>query len=100
MAKLAEKEDINHIKAEGELVRSTIEELKSVLMDSVRQRKNISLDLSRVTRIDSAGLGILVLAYRKIIDVGGLFQVVNPTKDVQRLLELTKLDKKFNIIYE
>src|SRR5262245_23333636 len=47
---------------------------------------NIVLDLSRVARIDAAGIGELVRAYNMTDAANGLLQIVRPTPWVRDLL--------------
>ena len=95
----AASKEIKHLNLEQSLCKDNLEELKNVLLSQMRENRDLSLDLSNVIKIDSMGLGILVVIYKKITSSGGLFQIVNPTADVIKLLELTQLDKKFNVVY-
>jgi anti-sigma B factor antagonist len=52
----------------------------------------IVVDLSRLTFLDSSGLGLLHEARRKAIDDGGNLVVCNPAPMVERVLEITGLD--------
>lgn len=49
----------------------------------------VILDLSRVTRIDSAGLGQLMSCYSHLVKNRGALKVVNPAPEVQHLLDMT-----------
>jgi anti-sigma B factor antagonist len=55
--------------------------------------RRIVVDLAGLAFIDSSGLGALVAAWRRCRDEGGAFNAVNPTKPVQRLMELTGISK-------
>src|SRR6476659_6216769 len=60
----------------------------------------IVLDLARVTAIDAHGLGIL-LELRQHAERSGIeFRLMNVTKLVGRVLEITRLDSVFNIVSE
>lgn len=50
------------------------------------------VDLSGVTFIDSAGLGALVGAHRRMREAGGRMRIVRPPALVARAFELTGLD--------
>jgi len=68
----------------------------STLFDAVISLKNkrvVVLDLTRVSRIDARGLGILVLLARAV----GVKLQLMPSKTVQELLDLTGLHSLFEI---
>ena len=68
----------------------------STLFDAVISLKNkrvVVLDLTRVSRIDARGLGILVLLARAV----GVKLQLNPSKIVQELLDLTGLHALFEV---
>jgi anti-sigma B factor antagonist len=52
----------------------------------------VLIDLGRVTKIDSAGLGQLMSCYSHTVKNQGTVKLLNPTKEVQTLLRLTKID--------
>jgi len=54
-------------------------------------RTKIILDLRDVSAIDSAGIGELVRAYILVKSRGGEMRLLNPTKKVYDLLDLTRL---------
>jgi anti-sigma B factor antagonist len=66
--------------------------LREMVRDLVEQGKNkILLNLHKVGYIDSSGLGELVKAYTTVRGNGGQLKLVEVSKQVQHLLELTKL---------
>ena len=67
------------------LVRNTI---KSILDGG---HKNILLNLSGVTYMDSAGLGEIVGSYATVANLGGSVKLLNPQGKVKDLLSVTKL---------
>ena len=80
--------------------------IDSGAMESVRQammssatvgRWDYVLDLSRVSAMDSAGLGALVSAIRTVRDVGGSVGLVTNSPDVQRILELCARNRSCHI---
>lgn len=54
--------------------------------------KNVLIDLSRVSRIDSAGLGQLMRFYSHLANKRGELKVLNPSLKVSTLLRMTKID--------
>ena len=60
-------------------------------------KKNVVVDLQKVTHVNSTGLSILFRGYRKINDAGGKFILVNINDKLKNLLSITKLDTLFDI---
>ena len=60
----------------------------------------IVLDLARVTAIDAQGLGVLLELCQHAERSGIEFRLMNVTKLVGRVLEITRLDSVFNIASE
>jgi len=73
-----------------------------VIRDSVRKltadgTKKIVLNLGNVTYIDSSGIGELVSAFTSVSNAGGTLKLLNLTKRVQDLLQITKLYTVFEV---
>ena len=62
-----------------------------------KNHKNLLLNLADVTYIDSSGIGELVSAYTAISNQGGQLKLLNLTKKVHDLLQITKLYTVFDI---
>jgi anti-anti-sigma factor len=60
----------------------------------------VLIDLSQVTKIDSAGLGQLISYYSHAVKNRGMLKLLNPTAEVQTLLRLTKIDSVFEAYYD
>ena len=54
-------------------------------------RKNILLNLSDVSYVDSSGIGELVSCYTTVANQGGRLKLLGLTRKVQELLAITKL---------
>lgn len=52
----------------------------------------IILDLTDLSHIDSAGLGLLAVAHKKLTPMGIGLTIVNPQKTVRDIILLTKMD--------
>ena len=66
--------------------------LKDKIQSLLQQnQKNILLDMSGVSYVDSAGLGELVQAYATTKNRGGALKLVSVTKRLKDLLVVTKL---------
>jgi anti-anti-sigma regulatory factor len=57
----------------------------------LRGEQDIVLDLTRVTRIDAAGVGELIRAYNLSAAAGGSLQIVHATPWVREVLERVQL---------
>src|SRR6266516_2012296 len=76
--------------------RITLGEGSVILRDTVRDllskgHKSILLNLGEVNYIDSSGIGELVSAFTTVRNQGGELNLVNLTKKVHDLLQMTKL---------
>ena len=60
--------------------------------------KKIILNLAKVDYIDSSGLGQLVSIWTSIKNRSGHMTLLNPTKRVGKLLQITKLNTLFEIL--
>ena len=82
--------------------RITLGEGSVQLRDAVRDllakgSKNILLNLADVNYIDSSGIGELVSAYTTVRNQGGELKLLNLTKKVHDLLQITKLYTVFDV---
>jgi len=59
--------------------------------------KKIILNLSDVNYIDSSGIGELVSTYTTVTNQGGQLKLLNLTKKIQELLQITKLLTVFSV---
>ena len=82
--------------------RITLGEGSVQLRDAVRDllakgQKQILLNLGDVNYIDSSGIGELVSAFTPVHNQGGDLKLLNLTKKVHDLLQITKLYTVFDI---
>jgi anti-sigma B factor antagonist len=82
--------------------RITLGEGSVTLRDSVRDllakgSKKILLNLGDVSYIDSSGIGELVSAFTTVRNQGGDLKLLNLTKKVHDLLQITKLYTVFDV---
>ena len=82
--------------------RITLGEGSVVLRDNIRDliakgEKKILLNLGEVTYIDSSGIGELVSAFTTVRNQGGELKLLNLTKKVHDLLQITKLYTVFDV---
>jgi anti-sigma B factor antagonist len=82
--------------------RITLGEGSSVLRDALREmvgkgQKKILLNLGEVSYIDSSGIGELVSGFTTVTNNGGQLKLLNLTKRVKDLLQITKLYTVFDV---
>lgn len=82
--------------------RITLGEGSVTLRDAVREllskgQKKILLNLGDVNYIDSSGIGELVSAFTTVRNQGGDLKLLNLTKKVHDLLQITKLYTVFDV---
>jgi len=82
---------------EGELDLYTATELKSAIADLGDDVRWLTVDLSRVEFIDSAGLGILVAAARTMRGRDGSISLVGVDHSVHKVFRVTGLDSWFEL---
>jgi anti-sigma B factor antagonist len=58
---------------------------------------NVMIDMSNINYIDSSGLWALFEGHKKAIQRGKKLALVNPDKDVKRVLDITKMSSKMDI---
>jgi anti-sigma B factor antagonist len=80
--------------------RITLGEASHALRGTIEQlctegTPNIVLNLSGVTFIDSAGLGVLTLGYTKTKAAGGMLKIAEPQTRVRDAMEMTRLTRMF-----
>ena len=82
--------------------RLELEEGDLVFRDHVNRliaegRVNLVLDLKEVTRIDSAGIGMLVSKYLSAQNRGGTIKLLQLTRRSDHLMDITRLTTVFEI---
>ena len=55
------------------------------------------LDMKEVTRLDSAGIGMLVSKYLTVRRAGGTIKLLHPTERTDHLMDITKLTTVFAV---
>lgn len=63
-------------------------------------RTNLLLDLSRVTSIDSGGVGTLASMNIHSAQRGGQFKLLSPSARVERVLRTTHLHQTFDVFHD
>jgi anti-sigma B factor antagonist len=74
-----------------------LRDLVNRLLTEGRQR--FVLNLAGVDYVDSSGLGQLVTIWTSVRNKGGHMTILSPTKRVEKLLEITRLNTVFEIVH-
>jgi anti-sigma B factor antagonist len=82
--------------------RITLGEGASTFRDTLRDlasngKKKLLLNLGEVSYIDSSGIGELVSGFTTVTNAGGQVKLLNLTKRVKDLLQITKLYTVFEV---
>ncbi len=73
-------------------------QLRQLIRDLLgKATKHILVNLADVTYIDSSGIGELVSAFTAVSNQGGQLKLLNLTKKVHDLLQITKLYTVFDV---
>ena len=102
MSMKASNRQVNGVTVVDMSGRITLGEGSVILRDTIRDlvgkgQKKILLNLGDVTYIDSSGIGELVSAFTAVRREGGELKLLNLTKKVHDLLQITKLYTVFDI---
>ena len=83
----------------GEIDIASSDQLRSALLGLNDQgARQVTVDLTDLDFIDSTGLGALIRVLKHYRERGGDLKLASPTRPVQKVLEITSLDKLFTIV--
>jgi anti-sigma B factor antagonist len=94
--------EVSHVTIVDLSGRITLGDETGELRDAVRKliaagKKKIILNLAQVDYIDSSGVGELVSSFTAVRNAGGELKLLNLTKKVQDILNVTKLYTVFDV---
>jgi anti-sigma B factor antagonist len=90
--------DVQALDLEGEVDVYTAPVLRQAIMDQVEGGvKHLLINLARVEYLDSTGLGILIGGVKRLKEQGGSLRLVGPSARIQRIFEITGLNKIFDV---
>jgi anti-anti-sigma factor len=82
------------VKLHGEIDYANVGEVKEVVDLALEEcPTGFVVDLSDVTYLDSAGIQVILYAYKRIYNAGGELTVVVANRQVKMLLDLIHLEK-------
>ena len=88
--------DVTILCLQGRIVRGETAVLRNA-MNSQTEASAVVLDLGGVNTIDAHGLGVMLQLRAETETKGVEFRLVNVTKLVRQILEITRLDSVFEI---
>lgn len=84
----------------AELTSNSSELGALVQMIDTRSDGKVLIDLNRVSRIDSTGLGMLMRCYTHAVQHSGVLKLLQPAPQVKKVLSLTKIDSVIPVFDE
>ena len=94
---IRESEGALVVSFEGDVDLDTSPAARKVLLDCVRRKRSVLVDMSRVSYIDSSGVASLVESFQSARNAGLLFGLVAVSETALRVLKLARLDLVFPI---
>lgn len=85
------------IALEGDIDLENAGEVRKALLANLKQKKDLLIDLSAVTYIDSSGIASLVEGLQVARKQKNELSLVSVSMRARRVLELARLDKVFTI---
>jgi anti-sigma B factor antagonist len=90
------RSDVVTVRFEGALDALTVGDLRRTIVEVLAGRpRNVTVDLGRVTLLDSSGVGAIVSLFKQLRAQGGKVRVVGAQGQPLAVLRLLKLDTIF-----
>lgn len=86
--------DIHTLFLKGNFDASKAEEVKEVLE---KVESSLTVDMANLEFICSAGIGIMVMIYRRLKEKGEDIHLINLNEHIKKVFKVSLLDKIFNI---
>lgn len=97
VASITEQSGRTVIALSGEIDMEEAPKVRRALLDSMKQKRDILVDLSQVTYIDSSGIASLIEGLQVARKQKNDLVLVSVSQRARRVLELARLDKVFTI---
>ncbi|MCK9894762.1 STAS domain-containing protein [Frankia sp. AgB32] len=82
----------------GEIDYSSLDPLREALLDArIAGVRDIIVDLTEVSFLDSQGLAVILFAHQRQRSAGGRLALRNPNEDARRLLTVTNLSTVIHV---
>ncbi len=92
-----EKEEFVVLEFEGSFSVENLKMLEKTLNKYYEMSKNIIVDLSGVTFLDSSSLGVIVLYFTKMEDIDRHLILIKVKQDIYQMFNITGLSRRFNV---
>ncbi len=92
----AQEQDVVHLSGNVDFERSP--KIREILLEAVAEKRNVLVDLSKVTYIDSSWISCLVKALAMARNQGDDLSLLSVSTQVMRVLKLARLDMVFPIL--
>lgn len=89
--KIIEKEsneDIIHLDVEGEITMYTIGECRDAFLPYIGKSMDLTLNFSKVKKIDTAGFQLLLAIGKEMKNKGGMFALTDCSDEVDKYFKL------------
>ncbi len=92
------KKDTLFVRPAGELDLGVADRFRRALDETIEkgQTKNLVINLTKVSFVDSSGLGVLLGRYNRLSKKGGRVFIVAPQPQVRKVLDLSGLLRIMN----
>ena len=97
VASITEQSGRTVVALQGEIDMEEAPKVRRTLLDSLKQKRDILVDLSQVTYIDSSGIASLIEGLQAARKQKNDLALVSVSQRARRVLELARLDKVFTI---
>ncbi len=92
------KGDVSIVTLEGSVDGKSAPLIRDELLASLKASKNVIIDLTKVDYLSSAGLRLLLLAYRDIASRNGKVILVGVSEEIQGVMANTGFIKFFELV--
>jgi anti-sigma B factor antagonist len=97
VASITEQSGRTVVALSGEIDMEEAPKVRRALLDVMKQKRDILVDLSQVTYIDSSGIASLIEGLQAARKQKNDLALVSVSQRARRVLELARLDKVFTI---
>jgi anti-sigma B factor antagonist len=87
-----------YVKYTGKINIENSNDIKTSIEEKLGNVKELIFDFSEVSYISSAGLRMIHLIYKTLIEQNGSLYIKNPNKDVRNVFEISGFQTFLNII--
>ncbi len=86
------------LKLESNLVASAVDDLRVLVKNTIKEGvKELTIDLSGISVVDSMGIGFLISAHNSLLKIDGKIEVINVAGEIMDLFKSMRLDQHFSL---